>query len=57
MLYKDIVKKEKPNIILTHGSLIIMAKSIHSIPIISDVHGTYANEVRWMWNYPIFGVE
>jgi glycosyltransferase involved in cell wall biosynthesis len=54
---KDIVKKEKPDIILTHGPLIIVAKSIHSIPIISVVHGTYANEVKWMWNHPIFGVE
>jgi glycosyltransferase involved in cell wall biosynthesis len=54
---KDIVKKEKPDIILTHGPLIIMAKSIHSIPIISVVHGTYANEVKWMWNHPIFGDE
>jgi glycosyltransferase involved in cell wall biosynthesis len=54
---KDIVKKEKPDIILTHGPLIIMAKSIHSIPLISVVHGTYANEIKWMWNHPIFGVE
>jgi glycosyltransferase involved in cell wall biosynthesis len=54
---KDIVKKEKPDIILTHGPLIIVAKSIHSIPIVSVVHGTYANEVKWMWNHPIFGVE
>jgi glycosyltransferase involved in cell wall biosynthesis len=54
---KDIVKKEKPDIILTHGPLIIMVKSIHSIPIISVIHGTYANEVKWMWNHPIFGIE
>jgi glycosyltransferase involved in cell wall biosynthesis len=54
---KDIVKKEKPDVILTHGPLIIMAKSIHSIPIVAIVHGTYANEVKWMWNHPIFGAE
>jgi len=54
---KDIVKKEKPDIILTHGPLVIMAKSIHNIPIASVVHGTYANEIKWMWSHPIFGIE
>jgi hypothetical protein len=27
------------------------------LPIVSIVHGTYANEVKWMWNHPVFGVE
>jgi glycosyltransferase involved in cell wall biosynthesis len=54
---KDIVKKEKPDIILTHGPLIILTRSINSIPIVAIVHGTYANEVKWMWNHPISGIE
>jgi glycosyltransferase involved in cell wall biosynthesis len=54
---KNMVKKEKPDIILTHGPLIIMTRSINSIPIVAIVHGTYANEVKWMWNHPISGIE
>jgi glycosyltransferase involved in cell wall biosynthesis len=54
---KNIVKKEKPDIILTHGPLIIMTKSINTIPIVAIVHGTYANEVKWMRNHPISGIE
>jgi glycosyltransferase involved in cell wall biosynthesis len=54
---KDIVSREKPDVILTHGPLAIIAKAIHEVPIVSIVHGTYANEVKWMWNHPIFGIE
>ena len=54
---KDIVSREKPNVILTHGPLAIISRAIHDVPIVSNVHGTYTNEVKWMWNHPIFGVE
>jgi hypothetical protein len=40
--------REKPDIILTHGSLVITARAIYEIPIVSIVHGTYVNEVKWM---------
>ena len=56
-IIKDLMDREKPDVILTHGPLAIIAKAIHEVPIVSIVHGTYANEVRWMWNHPIFGVE
>jgi glycosyltransferase involved in cell wall biosynthesis len=56
-IIKDLMDREKPDVILTHGPLAIIAKAIHKVPIVSIVHGTYANEVRWMWNHPIFGVE
>jgi glycosyltransferase involved in cell wall biosynthesis len=54
---KDIINHEKPDVILTHGPLVIIAKTTHEIPIVSVVHGTYANEVKQMWNHPILGVE
>jgi len=54
---KDIISREKPDVILTHGPLVIIARAIHEVPIVSIVHGTYTNEVKWMWNHPIFGVE
>jgi glycosyltransferase involved in cell wall biosynthesis len=54
---KDIVRQEKPDVILTHGPLVIIAKAVHEVPIVSVIHGTYANEVRWMWYHPVFGLE
>ena len=54
---KDIVNREKPDLILTHDPLVIIAKAVHEIPIVSIVHGTYANEVKCMWNHPILGIE
>jgi len=56
-IIKDLIDREKPDAILTHGPLAIIARAIHEVPIVSIVHGTYANEVKWMWNYPVFGVE
>jgi len=56
-IIKDLIDREKPDVILTHGPLAIIAKAIHEVPIVSIVHGTYANEVKWMWNHPIFGVD
>jgi glycosyltransferase involved in cell wall biosynthesis len=56
-IIKDLIDHEKPDVILTHGPLVIIARAIHDIPIVSVIHGTYANEVRWVWNHPIFGVE
>ena len=54
---EEIVKLEKPDIVLTHGPLTVIAKTIRNIPVISVIHGTYANEVRWMLFHPIFGLE
>jgi len=54
---KDIVRQEKPDVILTHGPLVIIAKAVHEVPIVSVNHGTYANEVKWMWYHPVFGIE
>ncbi len=54
---KDIVRQEKPDVILIHGPLAIIAKAVHEVPIVSVIHGTYANEVKWMWYHPIFGLE
>jgi glycosyltransferase involved in cell wall biosynthesis len=56
-IIKDLMDREKPDVILTHGPLAIIARAIRAIPIISIVHGTYANEVKWMYNHPIFGIE
>jgi len=54
---KEIVKEVKPDVILTHGNTILISKDITNIPIISIIHGTYANEVKWMWYHPIFGFD
>jgi len=54
---KDLVRQEKPDVILTHGPLVIIAKAVHGVPIVSVIHGTYANEVKWMWYHPVFGLE
>jgi len=56
-IIKDLIDHEKPDIIITHGPLAIIAKAIREVPIVSVVHGTYTNEVKWMWDHPIFGVE
>jgi len=56
-IIKGLVDREKPDAILTHGPLAIIARAIRAIPIVSIVHGTYANEVKWMWNHPILGIE
>jgi len=48
---------EKPDIILTHGPLVIIAKTVQNVLVISIVHGTYANEIKWMWYHPIFGLD
>jgi len=54
---KRIVEREKPDVVLTHGPLIAIASTIHNIPVVSVVHGTYFNEVKWMWYHPIFGFD
>jgi glycosyltransferase involved in cell wall biosynthesis len=56
-IIKDLINREKPDAIVTHGPLVIIAKAVHEVPIVSIVHGTYANEVKWMRNHPVFGVE
>ena len=56
-IIKDLMDREKPDVILTHGPLAIIARAIHEIPIVSIVHGTYANEVKWIYNHPILGIE
>ncbi|MEM3834136.1 glycosyltransferase family 4 protein [Pyrobaculum sp.] len=62
LLNKNIVEKiirdVKPDIILTHGSLILLALLIKTkIPWFSVVHGTYFNELKYMWQHPIRGIE
>jgi len=54
---RNIVRLEKPDVILTHGPLALIAKDVYDVPLVSIVHGTYANEVRWMWSHPIFSFE
>jgi glycosyltransferase involved in cell wall biosynthesis len=56
-IIKDLINCEKPDAIVTHGPLVIIAKAVHKVPIVSIVHGTYANEFKWMWNHPVFSVE
>jgi len=56
-IIKGIVRQEKPDVILTHGPLVIIAKAVHEVPTVSIIHGTYANEVKWMWYHPVFGIE
>jgi glycosyltransferase involved in cell wall biosynthesis len=56
-IIRDLIDREKPDAILTHGPLVIIARATRVIPTVSIVHGTYANEVKWMWNHPIFGVK
>jgi hypothetical protein len=54
---RGLIRSEKPDVVLTHGPLVLIAKAVKGVPTISIVHGTYANEVRWMWRHPIFGLE
>jgi glycosyltransferase involved in cell wall biosynthesis len=53
---KKIIELEKPDVILTHGPLVAIAKNIKTIPVFSIVHGTYANEIKWMRYHPIPGL-
>ena len=32
---KTIVRQEKPDVLLTHGSLVIIAKALHEVPIVA----------------------
>jgi glycosyltransferase involved in cell wall biosynthesis len=55
----EIVNREKPDaVIIQPGWLSLVSRLIPGgIPILSVVHGTYLNEIKYMWFYPIKGVE
>ena len=50
---EEIVKLERPDILLTHGPLVILAKAPRNLPTVSIIHGTYINEVKWMIHHPM----
>lgn len=58
-LIEKFIYKYKPNVILTHGHLIMLRNLINYKKSIwvTIVHGTYANEILWMHNHPIYGIE
>lgn len=59
-LVEKILRKENIDVLLTHGPLAIiyLEKSIASkVKCYSVIHGTYANEVKWMKFHPISGLE
>ncbi|MGB9831382.1 MAG: glycosyltransferase family 4 protein, partial [Fervidicoccus fontis] len=53
----EVVATEKPDTVITHGPLIIALSRVSGTPIISVIHGTYANEVRYMRYHPMFGFD
>lgn len=53
----SILDAYSPDIILTHGPLILISRYIKKIPIFSIIHGTYTNEVKFFRSYPLFGAE
>ncbi|MCR8501849.1 MAG: glycosyltransferase, partial [Crenarchaeota archaeon] len=59
-LIEGVLKREQVDVLLTHGPLaaVCLEGSIMSkVKCYSIVHGTYANEVRWMKLHPISGLE
>jgi glycosyltransferase involved in cell wall biosynthesis len=56
-IIEEVVAVEKPDVIVTHGPLVIALSGVSGTPIISVVHGTYANEVRYMRYHPISGFD
>jgi len=55
----EIVNREKPDaIIIQPGWLSLVSRFIPGdIPIFVVVHGTYLNEIKYMWLHPIKGIE
>ncbi|MEM1718918.1 MAG: glycosyltransferase family 4 protein [Thermosphaera sp.] len=59
-LIEEVLKRERVDVLLTHGPLaaVCLEGSIASkVKCYSIVHGTYANEVKWMKLHPISGQE
>jgi len=55
---KGIVRREKPDaVIIQPGWLSLYSCFLRHIPTIIVVHGTYLNEIKYMWNHPIHGLE
>jgi len=52
----EVVKREKVDIVLTHGPLAHICLEL-DIPCFSVVHGTYRNEIRWMRFHPMVFME
>ena len=51
------IAQERPDLVLVHGPMISLGCLIRlDKPIVSIVHGTYHNEVRWMKYHPISGM-
>jgi len=48
----EIAKREKVDVILTHGPLVYICLELN-VPCFSVVHGTYRNEIKWMKFYPM----
>ena len=55
----EIVNQVKPDVILIQpGWLSLISRLIPSdIPVLVVIHGTYLNEIRYMWLHPIKGTE
>lgn len=59
-LVEDVLKTEHVDVLLTHGPLaaLCLKRDIMSrVKCYSVVHGTYANELKWMKFHPVFGLE
>ncbi|MEM1510650.1 MAG: glycosyltransferase family 4 protein [Thermofilaceae archaeon] len=59
-LIEKLLKRERIDVLLTHGPLAVVCfkGNIPSrVECYSIVHGTYANEVKWMKFHPISGLE
>ncbi|MEM1510269.1 MAG: glycosyltransferase family 4 protein [Thermofilaceae archaeon] len=59
-LIEEVLRRERVDVLLTHGPLaaVCLEGSITSrVECYSIVHGTYANEVRWMRFHPMSGLE
>jgi len=55
---KEIVKHEKPDaVIIQPGWLSLYSYFSQHVPTIIVVHGTYLNEIKYMWHHPIRGLE
>ncbi|MCS7367598.1 MAG: glycosyltransferase family 4 protein [archaeon YNP-WB-062] len=55
---REIIKREKPDaMIIQPGWLSLYSYFLPLMPIIIIVHGTYLNEIRYMWHHPIRGLE
>jgi len=57
-LVEEIVQHENPDAIMIQpGWLSLFSHFLSSIPTVVVVHGTYLNEIKYMWFHPLKGVE